>query len=121
MNKPLLGLLLGGVLGAFDGLSALVSAPETAPGIMGIVLGSMGKGLVAGVIIGFFSRKVNNLAAGIIFGLTMGALFAYPIAIQQMPPNNEVYFWEILIPGSLVGLIVGFATQRYGTRPMAKA
>jgi hypothetical protein len=51
----------------------------------------------------------------------MGALFAYPIAIQQMPPNNAVYFWEIMIPGSLVGLIVGFATQRYGTRPMAKA
>ena len=35
MSKPLLGILLGAVLGAFDGLTALVSAPETAPDIMG--------------------------------------------------------------------------------------
>ena len=31
MNKPMLGLVLGGVLGALDGLTALVSAPEVAP------------------------------------------------------------------------------------------
>ena len=34
MKKPVLGLLLGGVLGNFDGLIALVSAPEVAPGIV---------------------------------------------------------------------------------------
>ena len=28
MKKPLLGLLLGAVLGAFDGLTAMFSAPE---------------------------------------------------------------------------------------------
>jgi hypothetical protein len=32
VKKPVFGMLLGGVLGIFDGLSALVSAPETAPG-----------------------------------------------------------------------------------------
>ena len=40
MNKPVLGLLAGGVLGAIDGLSALVSAPEVAPGLAVIVTGS---------------------------------------------------------------------------------
>jgi hypothetical protein len=30
--------------------------------------------------------------------------------------KQEVYLWEILIPGSLVGLIVGYLTQRYGAR-----
>lgn len=119
MNKPLLGLLAGGVLGVIDGLTALVSAPEVAPQISMIVVGSMGKGLVAGVLIGWFAKKVNNLAYGVIFGLAMGALFALPFALGTNPETGKVYLWEILIPGSLVGLIVGYLTQRYGTRAVA--
>ncbi len=114
MTKPVLGLVAGGALGILDGLTALLSAPETAPGITGIVLGSMGKGLVAGILIGWFARKVNNLALGIAFGLVMGALFALPFALGVDPNTGKQYFWEILIPGSLVGLIVGYLTQRYG-------
>lgn len=117
MNKPVLGLIAGGVLGAIDGMSALVSAPEVAPQITGILLGSTGKGLVAGILIGWFARKVNNLALGVVFGLAMGALFALPFALMPDPVTGQQYFWEILIPGSLVGLIVGFLTQRYGLRP----
>lgn len=117
MKKPILGLIAGGVLGAADGLTALISAPEVAPGIMGIVLGSMGKGLVAGILIGWFARKVDNLALGVVFGLAMGALFALPFALGVDPNTGKQYFWEILIPGSMVGLIVGFLTQRYGVRP----
>lgn len=118
MNKPVLGLVAGGVLGIFDGLTALVSAPEVAPQIAGIVIGSMGKGLVAGILIGWFAKKVNNLGAGIAFGLAVGALFALPIAMMPAA-NGQKYFWEILIPGSLVGLIVGFLTQRYGSMAMS--
>lgn len=114
MKKPVLGLIAGGVLGAVDGLTALVSAPEVAPEITSIVLGSMGKGLVAGVLIGWFARKVNNLALGVVFGLAMGALFALPFALGVDPTTGKRYFWEILIPGSMVGLIVGFLTQKYG-------
>jgi len=122
MNKPLLGLSLGAGLGVLDGLSALVSAPETAPQLAVIVVGSCGKGLVAGLIIGFFARKVHSVAAGIVFGILTSALVTIPIAIAPQPTNNgEPYFWEILIPGAIVGLIVGFATQRYGTRPASKA
>ena len=119
MNKPVLGLIAGGVLGVFDGLTSLVSAPEVAPQIATIVAGSMGKGLIAGVLIGWFARKVNNLAYGVAFGVAMGALFALPIALMPNP-NGEAYFWEILIPGSLVGLIVGYLTQRYGAPSLAK-
>jgi hypothetical protein len=115
MNKPILGLVAGGALGVADGLTALISAPEVAPAIVGIIIGSMGKGLVAGILIGWFAKKVNNLAAGIVFGLAMGALFALPFALATDPNTGEQYFWEILIPGSMVGLIVGFLTQRYGT------
>jgi hypothetical protein len=76
----------------------------------------MSKGLVAGILIGWFAKKVNNLAAGVAFGLAMGALFALPFAIPANPETGRVYFWEIMIPGSLVGLIVGYLTQRYGVR-----
>ena len=117
MNKPVLGLIVGGALGVLDGLTALVSAPETAPNIGSIVIGSMGKGLVAGLIMGFVARKVNNLGVGVAVGLLVGALLALPIAMMKDPNTGQTYFWEILIPGSIVGIIVGYATQRYGTRP----
>ena len=121
MNKPMLGLVAGGVLGILDGLTALVSAPEVAPEIGMIVVGSMGKGLVAGLLIGWFARKVNSLPLGILFGLTMGALFSLPFAMGTDPTTGQKYFWEILIPGSMVGLVVGFLTQRYGRPATSRA
>jgi len=111
MSKPVFGLLLGGILGVFDGLSALLSAPQTRPEIMGIVIGSTMKGLIAGLLIGFFARKVKSLPLGILFGLVVGGLLAYLVTI------GGPYFWEIVLPGSLVGIIVGFATQKYGEAP----
>jgi hypothetical protein len=113
MNKPVFGMLLGGILGIFDGLSALVSAPETAPDIVGIVIGSTFKGLLAGVLIGWFARKVDSLPLGILFGLVVGLFFAFLVAIMPSA-DGQHYYWEIMLPGALVGMIVGFATQRYG-------
>lgn len=114
MNKPILGLLLGGFLGIFDGLSALVSAPEVAPGIVGIVIGSTFKGLVAGVLIGWFARKVDSLPLGILFGTAVGLFLAFLIAL--MPgESGEHYYWQIMLPGAILGMIVGYATQKYGT------
>ena len=118
MNKPVLGMVIGGVLGVFDGLSALISAPETAPQIMTIVIGSTFKGIVAGVLIGFFARKVRSLPLGILFGLTVGLLLAYAIAAMPNPDGSH-YYWEIMLPGSILGMIVGYATQRFGTAPQA--
>ena len=116
MNKPVFGLLLGGLLGIFDGLSALVSAPEVSGDIAGIVVGSTFKGLVAGVLIGWFAKKVHSLPKGIIFGLAIGALLALPIAIMNSNALGKNYYWHIMLPGAMVGLIVGYATQRYTPR-----
>ena len=113
MNKPLFGLVLGGILGIFDGLSALVSSPEVSSQIAGIVIGSTFKGLIAGVLIGWFAKKVNSLPLGVAFGLTVGAALALPIAIMNSNALHHNYYWQIMLPGSVVGLIVGYATQRY--------
>jgi hypothetical protein len=113
MNKPVFGLVLGGVLGIFDGLSALVSSPEVSAQIAGIVIGSTFKGLIAGALIGWFAKKVNSLPLGVVFGLIAGAALALPIAIMNSNALHHNYYWQIMLPGSIVGLIVGYATQRH--------
>jgi len=119
MNKPVLGLVVGSILGAFDGLSALVSAPEVAPEISMIVIGSTFKGLVVGLLAGFFARKVRSLPLGIAFGLLAGLGFAYLIAAQPDALTKKHYYWEIMLPGSLAGAIAGYATQKFGRGPDA--
>jgi uncharacterized membrane protein len=108
MNKIVLGLLLGAVLGAVDGLSAWFT-PAVRVQLVGIVIGSTVKGVIAGIAIGFFARKVHSLALGILFGLAVGFVLAFIVAQLQ-----HGYYLEIILPGSIVGIIVGYATQRYG-------
>jgi len=112
MKKPLLGLLLGGLLGVFDGLTALFY-PETAPQIREIVLGSTVKGLMTGVAIGFFARKVQSLPLGIVFGLGVGLALAYLVAFLQDMQTGKGYYLEIMLPGAILGMIVGLATQKF--------
>ena len=109
MSKPLIGILLGAVLGAFDGLSAWFT-PAVRNQIAGIVVSSTIKGLLAGIAIGFFAKKFHSLPLGILFGLAVGALLAFLTARFAVGG----YYFEIMLPGSMVGLIVGFATQKYG-------
>ena len=107
MKKVLLVTLLGGFLGIFDGLTAYFT-PEVRDQLVGIVIGSTIKGLLTGVIIGFFATKVHSLVLGCIFGLAVGAFFAYLILLGQ--PGHAL---NIMLPGSLVGLIVGYAAQTH--------
>jgi len=104
-------VLVGGVLGVFDGLSAWFT-PAARSQMANIVFGSTIKGLIAGVLIGFFARKVHSLALGIIFGLAVGLLLAYAVAATQPGPNH--YYFEIMLPGGIVGVLIGYATQRFG-------
>ena len=110
MNKPLFGLILGAVLGIFDGLSALLSAPEARAMIVGIVIGSTIKGLIAGYATGWFAKKVNSLPLGILFGTALGFALAGLVVLTQ--PGHP-YIWEILLPGALIGAIVGYSTQKH--------
>jgi hypothetical protein len=83
MNKVLLGILVGAILGVFDGLSS------------------------------WFTPEVrNSLALGLVFGLAVGLLLAYAVAAMQPGPNH--YYFQIMLPGGIVGTIIGYATQRFG-------
>ena len=113
MNKPLLGTLLGGGLGIFDGLSALISEPSVAPEIVTIVLGSTFKGVVAGALIGWFARKSTSMGATVLFGMVVAGAFAFLVAYL----DGRGYWWQMMLPGSVLGIIVGYATQKYGRRP----
>ena len=115
MSKPLIGVILGAILGAIDGLTAWFT-PAVRNQLAGIVFGSTIKGIIAGVAIGFFAKKFHSLPLGILFGVLVGAFLAYLVALMQ-----GGYYLEIILPGTLVGLIVGFATQKYGkeAKPLA--
>ncbi len=106
MKKPVFAMLLGGVLGIFDGLTALISAPQELPNIVGIVLGSTVKGIVVGLIVGVVAQRSQSLALGVIVGL-VAVFFAWLVTI------GTPYFWEIMLPGAIVGVIVGYATFKY--------
>ena len=112
MSKPVFGLLLGGILGIFDGLTAYFT-PAVRDQLLGIVIGSTFKGLIAGLMIGFFARKVRSLPLGVVFGLAVGLILAGIVAAIP-DPNGKHYYVEIMLPGALVGAIVGYATQAFG-------
>lgn len=107
MNRPLVGILLGGVLGALDGLSAWF-APEARPIIITIILGSTVKGIVTGFLAGLVARwrqsTMIGIGAGIVFGFVLGHLAA---------AGQPGHYLEIVLPGMVLGAIVGFVTQRY--------
>ena len=69
-------------------------------------------GIVDGILIGVFARKVQSLPLCIVFGLAVGLLLAFIVAQMQ-----HGYYFQIMLPGGMVGLIVGYATQRYGRGP----
>jgi hypothetical protein len=119
MSKPLLGLILGVVLGAIDGATAWFY-PEARPMIMVILIGSTVKGLVTGILIGFFARKVHSIPMGLLFGLGLGLFLGYMAAMNPTPDGQHNYL-EIMVPGAVVGAILGYATQKYGKNPVRAA
>ena len=124
MKKPLFGMLLGGILGIPDGLSALVSAgddPTVRAGIVGIVIGSTLKGVITGLLIGWLARKVDSLPLGVLFGLGVGLLLAFCVSLLQKAAGQPAYYWQIMTPGAILGIIVGYATFTHRERTPAPA
>ena len=118
-NKIVIGLLLGGLLGLADGLSSGFYPEVAAVPNKVLIIGCLSslKGLVGGLITGAVARKLQNLPLGIVAGFLAFALVTLPAAMGEDPDTHTVHFWEIMIPGAICGMIVGFATQRYGRVP----
>jgi hypothetical protein len=113
MNQIVAGLLLGLVLGAIDGATAWFY-PEARSMMGGIMLGSSVKGMVVGLLCGWFARKVHSAGWGIAMGSALGLLFAFLVAATDTVNGRHPYV-QIMLPGFVVGAIVGFLTQRIGT------
>jgi len=62
-----------------------------------------------------------RLVAIAIFGLAIGLVLAYLVAMSPDPKTGEHYYAQIMIPGAIVGLLVGYATARYGGKTAASA
>jgi len=113
MTRVVTAMVVGALLGILDGLTAWFT-PEARPMLAGIVVGSTIKGLIAGVLIGLFARKVNRMGPTLVFGTVVGALLALAIALMQ-----HGHYFEIILPGTLVGLLTGYATMRYARPPLS--
>lgn len=119
MNKIVVGLIFGIVLGAIDGATAWFY-PETRPVLAGIMVGSSFKGMLVGLFSGWFARKVQSTGWGIVVGSTLGLLFAFIVAVLDASKGKPHYL-EIMLPGFIVGAIVGFLTQKMGAPAVARS
>ncbi|MFN0149712.1 MAG: hypothetical protein ACKVU1_03250 [bacterium] len=114
MPKPVLGLVLGALLGLVDGASAyLYPYPEVRAQIVSIIIGSTFKGVLTGLVAGVVALKFRSLPLGIGVGLLVGLTLSYLVAAMPSESGQHYYF-EIMLPGAILGAIAGFATQRYG-------
>jgi hypothetical protein len=112
-NKIVVGVLFGLILGAVDGATAWFY-PETHSMMAGIMVGSSVKGMVVGLLSGWFARKVQSMKWGILVGAALGLLFAFLVAAMDTVNGKHPYL-EIMLPGLVVGAVIGFLTQRMGT------
>ena len=113
MNKILAGVVAGLVLGFIDGATAWFY-PETRPVIGGILMGSTFKGLLVGLLSGWYARKTQSTQRGILVGAGLGLLFALLVAYMDAKQGQQHYL-EIMLPGFITGAIIGFCTQRVGS------
>jgi hypothetical protein len=92
MNKIVVGLIFGAVLGALDGATAWFT-PAVRSLMASIMVGSTFKGMVVGLLSGWFAQKVNSLQWGIVVGSVLGLAFGF--AVTAMPSDNgQHYNWR---------------------------
>ena len=119
MSKPVLGMLLGALLGFLDGVGAY-AYPGVATMMTSIIIGSTFKGVITGLAAGYFSARFRSLPLGMLGGLLVGLLLSYLVASISPDPEGRYYYLPIMLPGSALGAIVGYATWKFG-RPARRS
>src|SRR5436309_1039495 len=102
LTKPVLGLAVGGTLGLLDGLSGFFE-PSLAPVMGSVITFSLLKGLVAGIATGYVSKRVHSVLLGILAGVGIAAVLSLLVILHA----GMALFWDIMIPGMLLGLLWG--------------
>src|SRR5262245_50588594 len=116
MSKVMLGLVLGAILGLIDGASAyLYPYPDVKAAIGGIIVASTIKGLLTGMAAGWVASRFQSMSAAVGTGLVVGCILSWIAAM------GTGYYAEIMIPGTLLGAVAGFASQRFGRQKTATA
>ena len=119
MSKIKLAAVVGTLLGLADGLSTFLVPEAVESGMMPmIIMGSTIKGLASGALIGYLATRYRSMMIGIAGGLAVGLVLSYLVALMPDPEGRHHYV-EIMIPGAILGLIVGFVSQRWGAAPVA--
>ena len=75
-----------------------------------VITFSLLKGLLAGIATGYVSQRVHSMLLGILAGIGIAAALSLLVILRA----GMTLFWDILLPGMLLGAVVGFATQRFG-------
>jgi hypothetical protein len=109
LTKPMLGLAVGGTLGLLDGLSGFLE-PSLAPVMSSVITFSLLKGLVSGLAIGYISQRAHSMLVGILAGIGIAAALSFLVILHA----GMALFWDIMLPGMLLGVVVGFTTQKFG-------
>lgn len=113
MTRPVAGVVAGGLLGLVDGISAWFY-PEARAMMVPIILGSTVKGLLTGLSVGLVAKWKQSLPLGILAGALVGFVLSSVVAIGQ-----PAQYWEIVLPGMLVGVITGIICQRWRVAAVA--
>lgn len=119
MSKVVLGLVAGAVFGLLDGMTAWFT-PDVRDQMLSIALGSTFKGLLTGLAAGWAAKRFNSMAVAVIVGLGVGLALSYAVAAMGDASGHH-YYLQIVLPGAVLGLIVGFASQRFGKRSVRVA
>jgi len=109
LTKPMLGLAVGGTLGLLDGLSGFLE-PSLAPLMSSVITFSLLKGLVSGIAIGYVSQRFHSMLVVILAGIGIAAALSLMVILHA----GMALFWDIMLPGMLLGVVVGFTTQKFG-------
>ena len=115
LTKPMLGLAVGGTLGLLDGLSGFLE-PSLAPVMSSVITFSLLKGLVSGIAIGYVSQRFHSMLVGILAGIGIAGALSLLVILRA----GMVLFWDIMLPGMLLGVVVGFTTQKFGKHAEAR-
>jgi hypothetical protein len=110
-TKVAVGIVVGAALGFLDGMSSYLT-PAVRPLFFLIVLGSTLKGFVTGLLTGLVASRIRKLWPTIGIGLSLGAILSFFAATFTPDPKGNRYYLQVMLPGAVLGAVVGFATQR---------